>query len=146
MNFDSQKNLDLMINLETVLRSYLPSIKKTDEWNKLNLLNENSDRLKLHLIYQIEQNTDFFQTIYASSIDCIQLQKVPIRLNHDTDEILNPNSLLRCAQDRELVQQAEETITEWIKDIQNVCISLTFIQCEIRFALSCRSSLNSRVN
>jgi hypothetical protein len=121
MNFD-QQNLDLMINLETVLLSYLPSIKKADEWNKLNLLNENPDRIKLNLIYQIEQNADFFRTIHTSLIDCIQLQKVPIRLTHDTQEVINPNSLLRFAQDSELIKQAEETIIEWIKEIQNVCI------------------------
>jgi hypothetical protein len=117
MNFD-QENLDLMVNLETVLLSYLPSIKQTDEWKKLN---ENTDRLKLNLIYQIEQNAEFFRTIHTSFIDGIQLQKVPMRLRHDTQEVINPNSLLRFAQDTELVQQAEETITEWIKAIQNVC-------------------------
>jgi len=117
MNFD-QENLDLMINLETALLSYLPSIKQTDEWKKLN---ENTDRLKLNLIYQIEQNAEFFRTIHTSFIDGIQLQKVPMRLRHDTQEVINPNSLLRFAQDTELVQQAEETITEWIKAIQNVC-------------------------
>jgi len=117
MNFD-QENLDLMVNLETALLSYLPSIKQTDEWKKLN---ENTDRLKLNLIYQIEQNAEFFRTIHTSFIDGIQLQKVPMRLRHDTQEVINPNSLLRFAQDTELVQQAEETITEWIKAIQNVC-------------------------
>ncbi|CAF4291396.1 unnamed protein product, partial [Rotaria sp. Silwood2] len=45
-----------MINLETILLSYLPSIKKADEWNKLNLFNEKTDQIKLNLIYQIEQN------------------------------------------------------------------------------------------
>jgi len=123
MNFD-EKDLDLMINLETVLLSYLPSIKKADEWNKLNLLNENPDQLKLHLIYQLEQNADFFRTIHTSIINCIQLQKAPIRLTHDIQEVINPNSLLHFAQDTELIQQAEQTITEWIKDIQNVCIQL----------------------
>jgi hypothetical protein len=117
MNFD-QENLDLMVNLETALLSYLPSIKQTDEWKKLN---ENTDRLKLNLIYQIEQNAEFFRTIHTSFIDGIQLQKVPMRLRHDAQEVINPNSLLRFAQDTELVQQAEETITEWIKAIQNVC-------------------------
>jgi hypothetical protein len=121
MNFD-QQNLDLMVNLEIALLSYLPSIKKADEWNKLTFINENTDRLKYNLIYQIEQTADFFQTIHTSFIDCIQLQNVPIRLSHDTQEVINPNSLLRFAQDTELIQQAEQTIIEWIKDIQNVCI------------------------
>lgn len=121
MNFD-QENLDLMVNLEIALLSYLPSIKTTDEWKKLNLVHENIDRLKQNLIYQIEQNAEFFRTIHSSFIDSIQLQKVPIRLRHDVQEVINPNSLLRFAQDTELVQQAEETITEWIKEIQNVCL------------------------
>ncbi|CAF1520072.1 unnamed protein product, partial [Rotaria sp. Silwood1] len=56
MNF-GQQNLDLMINLETILLSYLPSIKKADEWNKLYLFNKKTDQIKLNLIYQIEQNT-----------------------------------------------------------------------------------------
>jgi hypothetical protein len=121
MNFD-QENLDLMVNLEIALLSYLPSIKTTDEWKKLNLVHENIDRLKQNLIYQIEQNAEFFRTIHSSFINGIQLQKVPIRLRHDAQEVINPNSLLRFAQDTELVQQAEETITEWIKEIQNVCL------------------------
>ncbi len=116
MNFDDQ-DLDLMINLETILLSYIPSIQKTDELNKLN---ENIDRIKFNLIYQIEQNADFFRTIHTSFTNCIQLQKVPIRLRHDTQEIINPNSLLRFAQDTELVQQSEEAITEWMKEIHNV--------------------------
>jgi hypothetical protein len=116
MNFD-QQDLDLMINLETILLSYIPSIKKADELNKLN---ENIDRVKVNLIYQIEQNADFFRTIHTSFNDCIQFQKIPVRLRHDTQEIINPNSLLRFAQDTELVQQAEEAIIEWMKEIDNV--------------------------
>ncbi|CAF4128186.1 unnamed protein product [Rotaria sp. Silwood2] len=127
MNFD-QQNLDLMINLETILLSYLPSIKKADEWNKLNLFNEKTDQIKLNLIYQIEQNANFFRTIHKSFIDCIQLQKVPIRLRHDTQEIINPNSLLRFVQDTELVQQAEETIIEWIKEIDNFYRKSTLVR------------------
>ena len=132
MNFD-QENLDLMLNLETALLSYLPSIKKTDEWKRLNLLNENTERLKENLIYQIEQNADFFRTIHSSFTDGIQLAKVPIRLRHDTQEMINPNSLLRFAQDTELVQQSEETITEWIKEIQNVCFKNFYNQSSGKF-------------
>ncbi|CAF1075088.1 unnamed protein product [Adineta steineri] len=118
MNFD-QQNFDLMVNLETALLSYLPSIKKAEEWNRLNLVNENTDRIKYNLIYQMEQNADFFRTIHTSFVDCIHLQNVPIRLRHDTQEIIHPNSLLRFAQDTELVQQSEEIILEWIKEINN---------------------------
>ncbi|CAF1397791.1 unnamed protein product [Rotaria sordida] len=127
MNFD-QQNLDLMINLETILLSYLPSIKKANEWNKLNLFNDKTDQIKLNLIYQLEQNAKFFRTIHKSFIDCIQLQKVPIRLRHDTQEIINPNSLLRFVQDTELVQQAEETIIEWIKDIDHFYRKSTLVR------------------
>ncbi|CAF4986101.1 unnamed protein product [Rotaria sp. Silwood1] len=127
MNFD-QQNLDLMINLETILFSYLPSIKKADEWNKLYLFNRKTDQIKLNLIYQIEQNAIFFRTIHKSFIDCIQLQKVPIRLRHDTQEIINPNSLLRFVQDTELVQQTEETIIEWIKEIDNFYRKSTLVR------------------
>ncbi|CAF4411967.1 unnamed protein product, partial [Adineta steineri] len=108
-----------MVNLETALLSYLPSIKKAEEWNRLNLVNENTDRIKYNLIYQMEQNADFFRTIHTSFVDCIKLQNVPIRLRHDTQEIIHPNSLLRFAQDTELVQQSEEIILEWIKEINN---------------------------
>jgi hypothetical protein len=119
MNFD-QQDFDLMINLETALLSYLPLIRKADEWNKLNLVNENTNRIKFNLIYQMEQNAEFFRTIHTSFSDCIQLKNVPIRLRHDTQEIIHPNSLLRFAQDTELVQQAEETIIQWMKEIHNV--------------------------
>ncbi|CAF4447506.1 unnamed protein product, partial [Adineta steineri] len=61
----------------------------------------------------------FFRTIHTSFVDCIKLQNVPIRLRHDTQEIIHPNSLLRFAQDTELVQQSEEIIIEWIKEINN---------------------------
>jgi hypothetical protein len=130
MNFDFP-SLDLMVNLETALVSYLPSVKKADEWNKLNFLNENTDRIKFNLIYQIQQNAEFFRTIHTSFIDCIQLQKVPIRLRHDTPEVINPNTLIRFAQDTELVRQAEEAIVEWMNEIRNVdyflLIELLFI-------------------
>ena len=126
MNFD-QQDLDLMINLETIFLSYIPSVKKAEEWNKLNLLNENTDRLKSNLIYHIEQNADFFRTIHTSLIDCIQLQKVPARLRHDTQEVINPNSLLRFAQEKELVQQAEEAITDWMKEIHDVCFVIQIL-------------------
>lgn len=119
MNFD-QQNPDLMINLETILLSYLPSIEKSDEWNKLNLFNEKTDQVKSNLIYQIKRNADFLRTIHQSFVDCMQLQKVPMRLRHDTQEIINPNTLLRFIQDTELVQQAEETIIEWMKEINSV--------------------------
>ena len=129
MNF-GLPTLDLMINLETALLCYLPSVKKGDEWNKLSLLNENTDRIKYNLFYQIEQNAEFFRTIHTSFIDCIQLQKVPIRLRHDTPEVINPNTLIRFAQDTELVRQAEEVIVEWMNEIRNVdfrLIELLFI-------------------
>ncbi|CAF4745000.1 unnamed protein product, partial [Rotaria sp. Silwood2] len=70
----------------------------------------------------------FFRTIHKSFIDFIQLQKVPIRLRHDTQEIINPNSLLRFVQDTELVQQAEETIIEWIKEIDNFYRKSTLVR------------------
>ena len=119
MNFD-QENPDLMLHLETALLSYRSSIIKTDEWEKIHLLNANTDRLKRNLLYQLEQNADFFHTIHTALLDVIQLQKVPMRLRHDTQEVIHPNALLRFAQDTELVQQAEETINEWIKAIENV--------------------------
>lgn len=119
MNFDLP-NFDLMINLEVQLFSYLPPIKRADEWNRLNLVNENTHRIKFNLIYQMEQNADFLRTIHTSLIDRIQLSNVPIRLRHDTQEIIHPNSLLRFAQDTELVQQAEETMLDWIKEIHQV--------------------------
>lgn len=122
MNFD-ENNSDLILNLETILRSYLPAIKKADEWKKFHQLNENSDHIKFHLIYQIEQNTNFFQTLHISFNNCIQLEKVPIRLNDDKQDILHPNTLRHFAQDNELIQQAEQTMTEWIKQIQNVRIN-----------------------
>ncbi|CAF4718807.1 unnamed protein product [Rotaria magnacalcarata] len=127
MNFD-QQNLDLMINLETILFSYLPSIAKADEWNKLNLVNEKTAQVKSNLIYQIKRNADFFLTIHQSFVDCIQLQKVPVRLRHDTQEIINPNTLLRFTQDTELVQQAEETITEWMKEINSFYRKSTLVR------------------
>jgi hypothetical protein len=135
MNFD-QQNLDLLVNLETVLLSYLPSIKKADEWKKLNLFTENIDRLKFHLIYQIEQNAEFFRTIHTSFTDAIQLQKVPLRLQHDPEEVINPNSLLRFAQDAELIQQAEETMNEWIKAIENVCLFVIILIIIFRMIFS----------
>ena len=135
MNFD-QQNLDLLVNLETVLLSYLPSIKKADEWKKLNLFTENIDRLKFHLIYQIEQNAEFFRTIHTSFTDAIQLQKVPLRLRLDSEEVINPNSLLRFAQDAELIQQAEETMSEWIKAIENVCLFVIILIIIFRMIFS----------
>lgn len=119
MSFD-QENLDLMINLETMFRSYLPSINRADEWNRLNQFNEKTDRVKSNLIYQIEENADFFRTLHSSFMDCIQLEKVPLRLRHDTQEVINPNSLLRFVQDSELLQQTEETILQWINEINKV--------------------------
>jgi hypothetical protein len=119
MSFD-QSHSDLLVNLEAALLSYLPSIAKADEWNRLNLVNENTDRIKFNLIYQMEQNADFLRTIHTSSLESVRLQSVPIRLRHDTQEIIHPNSLLRFAQDAELVQQAEETMVEWMKEIQKV--------------------------
>lgn len=119
MNFD-RGNLDLLHQLETALLSYLPLVIKADEWKKISLLHENTDRLKQNLLYQLEQNADFFHTIHTSLFDAIQLQKVPMRLRHDTQEVIHPSALLRFAQDGELVQQAEETISEWIKAIDNV--------------------------
>ena len=121
MNFD-QQDLDLIINLETILFSYLPSIETADEWNKLCLSNENIDQIKFNLIYQIERSAEFFRTVYRSLTDCIQLENVPVRLRHDTQDIINPNSLLRFAQDRELVQQAEEIIRQWIREINHVLL------------------------
>lgn len=115
MNFDG-KDVDLMLNLETCLYSYLSSIEKANEWKKFHPI-----RLKSHLIYQIEQNIDFFHTIHMSLSQGIQLQNVPIRLRHDSQEIIDPNSLLRFVQDQELVEQAEETMSRWIKDIDAVC-------------------------
>ena len=126
MNFD-QENPDLMLHLETALLSYRSSIIKTDEWEKIHLLNANTDRLKRNLLYQLEQNADFFHTIHTALLDVIQLQKVPMRLRHDTQEVIHPNALLRFAQDTELVQQAEETINDWIKAIENV--RSTFFFC-----------------
>ncbi|CAF0874531.1 unnamed protein product [Adineta ricciae] len=117
MNFDLP-NFDLMINLEVHLSSYLPSIKRADEWNRLNLVNENTHRIKFDLICQIEQNIDFLRTVHTSLIDRIQLSNVPMRLRHDTQEIIHPNSLLRFAQDTELVQKAEETMLDWIREIR----------------------------
>lgn len=119
MHFD-EKDLDLIINLESGLFSYLSSIKNADEWKKLNFINENTDRLKSNLIYQIEQNIDFFHRIHSSFTENIQLENVPIRLRLDTNDVINPNSLLRFAQDTELVTQAEETMSNWIKRIDNV--------------------------
>lgn len=116
MNFD-RGNIDLLHQLETALLSYLPLIIKADEWKKIH---ENTDRLKANLLYQLEQNADFFHTIHTSLFNAIQLQKVPIRLRHDTQQVIHPNALLRFAQDGELVQQAEETINEWIKAIDQV--------------------------
>ena len=119
MNFDSP-NFDLMINLEVQLSSYLPSIERAEEWNRLNLVNENTHRIKFNLIYQMEQTIDFLRTVHTSLIDRIQLSKVPMRLRHDTQEIIHPNSLLRFAQDTELVQQAGETMLDWIREIHQV--------------------------
>lgn len=123
MDFD-QENLDLMNNLETILFSYLSLIEKSNEWNRLNLYNESIDQVKFNLIYHLEKNTDFFRTLHQSFIDRIQLQKVPLRLRHDTQEIINPNALLRFVQDTELVQQSEETIIDWMKQINNVEFAL----------------------
>lgn len=119
MRFD-QEQPDLVINLETVLHSYLPSISKADEWKKLNRSTEDTDRIKFHLIYQLEYTTDFFRSLHRSLLDSIQLQKVPLRLRHDTPEILHPNSLIRFAQDTELVQQADEALIDWMTQIRNV--------------------------
>ncbi|CAF4568153.1 unnamed protein product [Rotaria socialis] len=127
MNFD-QQNLDLMINLETILFSYLPSIEKADEWDKLNLFDEKTAQVKSNLIYQTKRTADFFLTIHQSFVDCIQLQKVPMRLRHDTQEIINPNTLLRFIQDTELVQQAEETIIEWMKEINSFYRKRTLVR------------------
>jgi len=115
MNFIG-KDVDLMLNLETCLYSYLSSIQNANEWKKLHFV-----RLKSHLTYQIEQTLDFFHSIHMSLSQGIQLHNVPIRLRHDSQEIIDPNSLLRFVQDQELVEQAEETMVNWIKDIDAVC-------------------------
>ncbi|CAF1614694.1 unnamed protein product, partial [Didymodactylos carnosus] len=111
-------SLDIMINMETLLFSFLPPIKKADEWNKLSVLIENSDRLRANLLYQIEQNAALFRNIHESITTAIHLQKVPNRLRHDTKEVISANSLIRFAQDTDLVQQSDEVINEWITEIR----------------------------
>lgn len=119
MGFD-QPNTDLLVNLETTLFSYFSSITKADEWHRLSLVNDSSDRIKFNLVYHMQQNADFLRTIHSAFLDGVPLQSVPTRLRHDTQDVVHPSSLLRFAQDIELVQQAEETMVEWMREIQKV--------------------------
>ena len=119
MHFDDEHS-DLLVNLEAALRSYLPSIAKAAEWPRFQLIHDKSERIQSRLIYQMDQNADFLRTVHQSLANGISLQRVPMRLRHDTDEVILPHALIRFAQDPELVQQAEEAIVEWMKEIDHV--------------------------
>lgn len=133
MHFDDQQS-DLLVNLEAVLRGSLPSIAKAAEWPRFQLIHEKSERIKARLIHHMTRNADFLRTVHQSSTNRISLAKVPMRLRHDTDEVILPHSLLRFAQDPELVQQAEEAMVEWMKEIDHVSVrARSSVRCSVRF-------------
>jgi hypothetical protein len=123
MHFDRQQS-DLLLNFESILVSYLSSIQQADEWTMdgFRCVHDERYRMKYHLIYQLEQNVHFFRTVHRSSIECVQLEKVPVRLRHDSQEMIHPDALTRFAQDTELVQQAEHVMSIWIEQIHRVHI------------------------
>lgn len=110
MSFD-QNQSDVLINLETILWLCSSALKKNYE---------KIDRQQTNLNYLFDEIRNIFSAVHHSNVESIDLDKIPIRFQNENPEIVRANSLSRLAQDIDLVQHAEHTMTHWIKQINRV--------------------------
>lgn len=114
--------VDLLLNVETILSSFLPSVQRVDQ---LTMRRTNGlDRLQIQLIYQLEENIEFFRNLHRSIVETIELDEIPSRLRVEQ----TANSLIRLSEDAELVERAEETIEKWIDKIRHLIRQNSFVR------------------